>query len=71
MTVNRLRELTSIGVDKIGAIADRLQNDQLLRLENLDTDLLPPEGVVDVFSNEPVERLSGLRERIEAATSVG
>ena len=52
MIVNRLRELTSIGVDKMGAIADRLQNDQLLRLENLDTDLLPPEGVIEATKNE-------------------
>jgi N-succinyldiaminopimelate aminotransferase len=42
MIVIRLRELTSIGVDKMGTIADRLQSEQLLRLENLDTDVPPP-----------------------------
>jgi N-succinyldiaminopimelate aminotransferase len=52
MIVNRLRELTSIGVDKMGTVADRLQNERLLRLENLDTDLLPPQGVIEATKNE-------------------
>ena len=52
MIVIRLRELTSIGVDKMGTIADRLQSEQLLRLENLDTDLLPPQGVIEATKNE-------------------
>jgi N-succinyldiaminopimelate aminotransferase len=47
MTAKRLRGLKSIGVDKMGAAADRLKDGQLLRLENLDTDLPPPEGVTD------------------------
>ena len=40
MPVHRLRELKSVGV-QTGAAADRLKDGQLLRLENLDTDLLP------------------------------
>jgi N-succinyldiaminopimelate aminotransferase len=52
MIVIRLRELTSICVDKIGTTADRLQSEQLLRLENLDTDLLPPQGVIEATKNE-------------------
>ena len=52
MSVTRLRELTFIGVDKMGTIADQLQNEQLLRMENLDTDLLPPQGVIEATKNE-------------------
>jgi N-succinyldiaminopimelate aminotransferase len=51
MMVNRLRELTSIGVDKMSTIADRLQSERLLRLENLDTDLPPPQGVFESTKN--------------------
>ncbi len=47
MPVHRLRELKSVGVDQTGAAADRLKDGQLLRLENLDTDLPSPEGVID------------------------
>ncbi len=46
MPVHRLRELKSVGV-QTGAAADRLKDGQLLRLENLDTDLPSPEGVID------------------------
>jgi len=42
MPVHRLRELKSVGVDQTGAAADRLKDGQLLRLENLDTDLPSP-----------------------------
>jgi|SRR5215471_352377 len=52
MTVKRLRELKFIGVDKMGVIADRLEDKQLLRLENLDTDLPPPQGVIQATRNE-------------------
>jgi len=51
MSVIRLRDLKSIGVDKMGTIADRLQNEHLLRLENLDTDLAPPQGVFESTKN--------------------
>jgi aspartate/methionine/tyrosine aminotransferase len=36
----------------MGAIADRLQNERLLRLENLDTDLAPPAGVNETTKRE-------------------
>jgi len=52
MTVKRLRELKFLGVDKMGVIADRLEDKQLLRLENLDTDLPPPQGVIQATRNE-------------------
>jgi hypothetical protein len=42
MSVSRLAHITSIGVEHMGAIADRLNDPELLRLENLDTDLRPP-----------------------------
>jgi N-succinyldiaminopimelate aminotransferase len=47
MSVSRLRKLEAIGVDQMGALADRLKDEALLRLENLDTDLRPPPGVVE------------------------
>ena len=42
MTVSRLRDIPGIGVDKMGNAADALATDELLRLENLDTDIRPP-----------------------------
>lgn len=46
--VDRLREVPGIGVDRMGAAADRLAANQpdLLRLENLDTDLRPPTAAL-------------------------
>jgi N-succinyldiaminopimelate aminotransferase len=42
----RLKHIASIGVDKMGSIADASEND-MLRLENLDTDILPDKAVID------------------------
>jgi aspartate/methionine/tyrosine aminotransferase len=36
-----------IGVDRMGNLADASQDGSILRLENLDTDLRPPAGVVE------------------------
>ena len=47
MTVSRLRNMTGIGVDRVGRLADQAHDPDLLRLENLDTDLRPPPGVVE------------------------
>jgi aspartate/methionine/tyrosine aminotransferase len=46
--VDRLREVPGIGVDRMGAAADRIATTQpdLLRLENLDTDLRPPAAAL-------------------------
>lgn len=52
MATRRLRKLAGIGVDQMGIIADRLQSERLLRLENLDTDLVPPQGVVEATKRE-------------------
>jgi N-succinyldiaminopimelate aminotransferase len=47
MPVSRLRGMAGIGVDRMGQAADQSGDDALLRLENLDTDLRPPPGVVE------------------------
>ncbi len=52
MTTPRVGKLAGIGVDQMGTIADHFQNERLLRLENLDTDLAPPEGVVKATKKE-------------------
>jgi aspartate/methionine/tyrosine aminotransferase len=43
MTVSRLRDIPGIGVNIIGDKADAAADPQLLRLENLDTDIRPPQ----------------------------
>ena len=52
MTVSRLRGLASIGVDQMATLADRFDGERLLRLENLDTDLRPPAGVIEATKQE-------------------
>ena len=47
MPVSRLAGMAGIGVDRMGAAADALADPSVLRLENLDTDLAPPAGVVE------------------------
>ncbi|MCX4164203.1 MULTISPECIES: pyridoxal phosphate-dependent aminotransferase [Paraburkholderia] len=46
MTVSRLRNIPGIGVDKMGDAADATNNHNILRLENLDTDLRPPADAI-------------------------
>jgi N-succinyldiaminopimelate aminotransferase len=43
----RLRNLPGIGVDQVGDEADSAANPEILRLENLDTDLRPPRVALD------------------------
>ena len=43
----RLRELAGIGVDQAGDLADRTGGGDILRLENLDTDLRPPDVALE------------------------
>ncbi|TKG71733.1 pyridoxal phosphate-dependent aminotransferase [Prauserella endophytica] len=79
MTVTRLREIPGIGVDVIGDAADALADPELLRLENLDTDIRPPRLAVaatrtavdddDANSYLPFQGHRGLREA--AAAHVG
>lgn len=46
MTVSRLQHIPGIGVDVMGDRADAQADDALLRLENLDTDLRPPDVAI-------------------------
>lgn len=48
MTVDRLRHIPGIGVDTMGDRADRLADPEMLRLENLDTDVSPPAVALSV-----------------------
>lgn len=47
MTVSRLAMIPGIGVDRMGNAADALGSADMLRLENLDTDIPPPQCAVD------------------------
>jgi aspartate/methionine/tyrosine aminotransferase len=47
MTVSRLRDIPGIGVDKVGDAADATADPRFLRLENLDTDLRPPQVALE------------------------
>ena len=46
MTVSRLRDIPGIGVDKMGDAADAMGDADMLRLENLDTDIPPPRAAL-------------------------
>ena len=48
MTVSRLRDIPGIGVDVIGDAADAAADPDFLRLENLDTDIRPPDVALAV-----------------------
>lgn len=47
MSVSRLAHIRGIGVDRVGDAADAVHDPELLRLENLDTDLRPPAVALD------------------------
>ena len=46
MTVSRLRAIPGIGVDRMGDAADAAGDPEILRLENLDTDIPPPRAAI-------------------------
>lgn len=46
MSVSRLAHITPIGVEQMGDLADSLRDPDVLRLENLDTDLRPPASAL-------------------------
>ena len=54
MSVSRLSYITKIGVEQMGDLADSLKNPEILRLENLDTDLRPPQSALE-FSKHAVD----------------
>ncbi len=53
--VSRLAGMAGIGVDRMGNLADASGDPQILRLENLDTDLRPPAGVVETTQRAATE----------------
>ncbi len=46
--VSRLAGVPGIGVDRMGNAADAAHDPEILRLENLDTDILPPAVAIEV-----------------------
>ena len=54
MSVSRLEYITKIGVEQMGDLADSLEDPNVLRLENLDTDLRPPQSALD-FTKQAVD----------------
>lgn len=49
--VSRLQNIPGIGVDRMGTAADARQDPEILRLENLDTDIPPPAIAIEVTKN--------------------
>lgn len=49
--VSRLAKVPGIGVDRMGNAADDAHDPEILRLENLDTDILPPAIAIEVTRN--------------------
>ena len=47
MSVSRLEHITKIGVEQMGDLADSLADPDVLRLENLDTNIPPPESAIE------------------------
>jgi aspartate/methionine/tyrosine aminotransferase len=54
MSVSRLKNISMIGVEQMGSLADSLADPALLRLENLDTDMRPPDAAV-AFTRRAVD----------------
>ena len=51
MSVSRLEHITKIGVEQMGDLADSLDDADVLRLENLDTNIPPPASAVAFTKN--------------------
>lgn len=49
--VSRLAHVPGIGVDRMGNAADAVHDPELLRLENLDTDIVPPAVALEATRN--------------------
>lgn len=49
MRAARMREIPGFGIDKVAAAAG--EDPEVLRMENLDTDLTPPPGVIEATHN--------------------
>jgi N-succinyldiaminopimelate aminotransferase len=46
MPVSRLQHIPGIGVDRVGDAADAAHDPEILRLENMDTDIPPPRAAI-------------------------
>jgi aspartate/methionine/tyrosine aminotransferase len=55
MSVSRLEYITKIGVEQMGDLADSLDDPEVLRLENLDTDIPPPASAIACTQNAIVD----------------
>ena len=55
MPATRLAHITKIGVEQMGDLADSLKDPDVLRLENLDTDLRPPQSALQ-FTKSAVDQ---------------
>jgi aspartate/methionine/tyrosine aminotransferase len=55
MPVSRLQFVPPIGVDRVGSAADAANDPEILRLENMDTDLRPPQAAI-VATQQAVEK---------------
>lgn len=53
MSVSRLTHISKIGVEQMGDLADSLHDKEVLRLENLDIDIRPPQSAID-FTRQAV-----------------
>ncbi len=51
LRVSRLAKVPGIGVDRMGNAADAAHDPEVLRLENLDTDIPPPPIAIEVTKN--------------------
>lgn len=47
MSASRLEHITKISVEQMSDLADSLEDPSVLRLENLDTELRPPQSAID------------------------
>jgi N-succinyldiaminopimelate aminotransferase len=77
MSVTRLEHLTPIGVEQMGALADSLADPDVLRLENLDTDIRPCDAALEMtraaVGNDDANSylpFLGINELREAATAL-
>ncbi len=55
MSVSRLDHISKIGVEQMGDLADSLADAEVLRLENLDTNILPPPAAIAFTRNAIVD----------------
>jgi N-succinyldiaminopimelate aminotransferase len=55
LSVSRLDHISKIGVEQMGDLADSLADAEVLRLENLDTNILPPPAAIAFTRNAIVD----------------